>query len=236
MSELKFNCPHCKQPLETSEGMVGQTIECPFCNASIELPKPAPQPEPETPPAHTPPPEPAAAPQPETRDCPFCGEEILAKARKCKHCGEFLDGSSRTAPSTPQKKSAEPEKKIWVGHPSGLYYLAYWVFGILLLPFYGIGLVLIIYAILDQRTRVFTHTSRKVMAEVGIISRTTNEVAIRDIRSINMNQSILERIFGLGSVQIGSAGTGGIEIRFIGIKNPAKVRDAIRKTKDELGE
>lgn len=236
MSELKFSCPHCKQPIETSEGMVGQAIECPFCNASIELPKPAPQPEPETPPAHTPPPEPAAAPQLETMDCPFCGEEILAKARKCKHCGEFLDGSSGTAPSALQKKSAEPEKRIWEGHPSGLYYLAHWVFGILLLPFYGIGLVLIIYAILDQRTRVFTHTTRKVMAEVGIISRTTNEVAIRDIRSINMNQSILERIFGLGSVQIGSAGTGGIEIRFIGITNPAKVRDAIRKTKDELGE
>lgn len=29
----------------------------------------------------------------ETRRCPFCAEEILAEARKCRHCGEFLDGT-----------------------------------------------------------------------------------------------------------------------------------------------
>lgn len=27
-----------------------------------------------------------------THSCPMCGEEILEKAVKCKHCGEFLDG------------------------------------------------------------------------------------------------------------------------------------------------
>lgn len=27
----------------------------------------------------------------ETKRCPYCGEKILAVARKCKHCGEWLD-------------------------------------------------------------------------------------------------------------------------------------------------
>lgn len=34
----------------------------------------------------------------ETRACPYCGEEILAVALKCKHCGEFLDHSLRPTP------------------------------------------------------------------------------------------------------------------------------------------
>jgi membrane protein YdbS with pleckstrin-like domain len=50
-----------------------------------------------------------------TKRCPFCGEVILAIARKCKHCGEFLDRPAPdsaspiptgTAPSTPAAQAA----------------------------------------------------------------------------------------------------------------------------------
>jgi hypothetical protein len=31
-----------------------------------------------------------------TKKCLFCAEEILAEAKKCKHCGSMLDGSAAT--------------------------------------------------------------------------------------------------------------------------------------------
>ena len=27
----------------------------------------------------------------EKKRCPYCGEEILSAAKKCKHCGEWLE-------------------------------------------------------------------------------------------------------------------------------------------------
>lgn len=53
----------------------------------------------------------------EKKLCPYCGEEILAVAKKCKHCGEWLDEKeiveTRIKPQyTPEKKIAF--KKWWI--------------------------------------------------------------------------------------------------------------------------
>jgi hypothetical protein len=55
----------------------------------------------------------ALAPSPEaTVRCRFCSEVILASAKKCKHCGEFLSG--KVAPATPRRSTAN--------YPSGAMY------------------------------------------------------------------------------------------------------------------
>ena len=41
--------------------------------------------------------------KPDTKPCPMCGEHILSTAKKCKHCGEYLDGSIPPHQSSPER-------------------------------------------------------------------------------------------------------------------------------------
>jgi hypothetical protein len=41
-----------------------------------------------------------------TRACPFCGEMILAIAKKCRFCGEFVDSEAKA--ERPSRKRVEP--------------------------------------------------------------------------------------------------------------------------------
>lgn len=43
----------------------------------------------------------------ETKHCPYCGEEILSNARKCKHCGEWLTEEDRLANFQPDEEESK---------------------------------------------------------------------------------------------------------------------------------
>ena len=51
----------------------------------------------------------------------------------------------------------------------------------------------------------------------GIIAKHTSEVEISDLRNIVANQGIVERICGLGSVGLSTAGQSGFEIEMRGV-------------------
>lgn len=66
-----------------------------------------------------------------------------------------------------------------------------------------------------------------VMKRTGIISKSVSEVRYENIRSIDTRQGVLDRIFGIGAVMIGTAGTSGYEIVKAGIKNPDNIKQIL---------
>ncbi len=82
---MKVTCPSCEWSAEVPDEKIpakGGKGTCPKCQTKFEVKR-----------EEAPPPDFAFEPsKPEnSKPCPFCGEQILADAKKCKHCGEFLD-------------------------------------------------------------------------------------------------------------------------------------------------
>ncbi len=74
-----------------------------------------------------------------------------------------------------------------------------------------------------------TVTPQRTILRHGILARSTVEVRHRDVRSIEVHQGILQRLFFTGDIAVGTAATAGLEIVAGGIPNPQRVADLIRQ-------
>ena len=98
-----------------------------------------------------------------------------------------------------------------------------------LLPLYGLFNVAL--PIYDAR---FTIDNKGMETKIGILSLNQTIVRVRfeDIRSIELRQTLLERMIDVGTLDIGSAATSDIEISFSGIGSPKAIQTLIQQERD----
>lgn len=68
----------------------------------------------------------------------------------------------------------------------------------------------------------FGITNKRLIIKTGLISRKTIEMNLSKIESVNVDQGILGRILGYGTIRV--MGTGGTKESFIQIANPIEFR------------
>lgn len=83
-------------------------------------------------------------------------------------------------------------------------------------------LTLFIAPIIDKYSDEFAITNRRLIIKTGLISRKTFEMNLSKIESVNIDQTILGRILGYGTIII--VGSGGTREIFPSIKNPLEFR------------
>jgi uncharacterized membrane protein YdbT with pleckstrin-like domain len=110
--------------------------------------------------------------------------------------------------------------------------------GVLLVPvhgmgflLWGIGLLFWLWAWIVYATTELAITNKRVIAKTGLIQRRTIEMFLEKIESIQVDQSVLGRLFNFGSVVI--SGTGVHSAPFKSISDPLALRKHFMMAADD---
>ncbi len=101
------------------------------------------------------------------------------------------------------------------------------ILSVILIAAAGAGLVILAIWWLKTKAAMLTVTNKRTIQRTGLISKKTTEVLHRDVRNIQIDQSVFQRLFGVGSIGISSAGQSGIEIQFTGVRDPDGIKALI---------
>ena len=104
-----------------------------------------------------------------------------------------------------------------------VYEPAYWYLGAILA---GIGLLVAIGPLIRYTGSEFAVTNKRVLSKTGFIQRESDETLLSKVEAISVDQGILGRMLGFGTVII--TGSGGTEDAFPRISRPLELRRQIQ--------
>jgi hypothetical protein len=147
--------------------------------------------------------------------CPECGREVSSAASACPACGYPVAarGATPTAPAVVDSDLLAEVRPSWWQYFWHLFF--FWLIVPPLIAWWRrASIVLRIYP-------------GRLTLERGLFSKCFREFVARDIRSIDIDQSFLDRVVGIGDLSISTAATVDASECIKGIPHPHEVRELI---------
>ncbi len=184
--------------------------------------------------------------------CTKCGAELEEGGVFCPKCGSEVKERS-TSTSQVKTSRQEVERKddtTKIFHPTRITYLRYYFIGGVLIvsglalgglalgglisglaPFMFlislIGGLIILLAESKRKAHRYMITPVDVRDECNLLSKKVSSIRYEKIQDIHSTANLRERLLGVGTVHVNSAGSSSIEIVFKGVHNPDGIREEI---------
>jgi len=153
-------------------------------------------------------------------NCPECGKQVSTAAAACPSCGfPVAEKVSQTESSAQRPVATASNEVLAEVRPSWWNYFWHLFFFFLIVPpfvaWYRRAAVVL---------RVFPN---RITIERGVLSKCYQDYLPHDIRSIDVDQSFLGRLVGIGDMTISTAATAEGSERIEGIPDPKGIRELI---------
>ncbi len=144
----------------------------------------------------------------------------------------------------------QDERIIFEGHPSWRATLAFYIKSVLIAAAVVVvlglvtdisvvlwavaGLALVVsVGFVKRMTTVYTITNQRLRIKRGFIARNVQQTRIDRVQNVNTEQSVIERILQVGTVDFDTAGTDDSEFKFAGVSQPEQVVAAVEQAQAE---
>jgi len=147
-------------------------------------------------------------------------------------------GKSRRVPDEESAATAEVdlewltlddgEEVLWASTPHKSSLVPALVIGVPL-SFVLVGIPIIVSAYLSFTNTNYVVTTRGLYRKRGILSRDVKQIGFDKVQNISYSQSAIGSSLGYGTVEISTAGSSGVELRFRSIPTPAAIQELISR-------
>lgn len=151
-------------------------------------------------------------------NCPECGKQVSTEASTCPSCG-YPVAEKLAQGEAPSQSAADPNELLLEVRSSWWNFFWHLVFFWLIVP-----LIIAWYRRASMKLRVY---SGRITVERGVFSKCYQDYLPRDIRSIDVDQSFLSRLAGIGNITISTAATAEASEKIEGIPDPNGIRELI---------
>ena len=150
--------------------------------------------------------------------CPECEGRVSDRALACPHCGFPVREDTFGDEEVLLEVSPKLFGGNWFTHAF-----------VLLLCIALVGFFVYFYEWLKMRDTRLIVTTRRTTLKEGILEKRTNEVRHADVRNVRVDQTFVQRLFGVGTLEVSSAGQGDVEIAIKGIPDPQDIAALIHE-------
>ena len=186
--------------------------------------------------------------------CPECHADVSDEAIACPKCGHPI---AQKAPKEPEVETIlyQGSPVMFRNRPMSFLLCLLLIFvgvGLIMLLLYqgspvmfrdipmsfllslplgliGVGLIILLIWWLMCRNMRLEITNKRTELRTGLLAKNTIELRHKDVRSVVVRQSFVQRILGVGILELSSAAEDDFEIAVSGLRDPQRVAEIIQQ-------
>ena len=105
------------------------------------------------------------------------------------------------------------------------------ILAVLSIAVFGLGILILLYWYIKTRMTSLTVSEHDITYEQGILSKDRTSVSLSHVRAVRVTQGFVNRIFGVGTIEISTAGDEP-EFTVRDLPDPHVIREAINKAQE----